>query len=299
MSKEKIKIAGGFIKVPNIILYNENLSLTAKFVYIKMSGLPDTNLYNKTAIRTICKIGIKRLDSCISELLEEDVIREPINYTTRSKYYDFVKFYGDSDFCLVPHKTLKMNSLHINEKMTKIIQDSIDYAPTLQWWLEKTKLSGRQFNNLERSLADLGYKINKKRKMPRQIPLFGADAPIIKKEKIKRKVNPTVAKDPDFEKFYSEYPRKKSKSLARAEWDKLTPVQKDRVFEVLPLWIERCKRIKAKEGTVRFVNYPNTFLSTEIFEDDTDEWEDRKESPNKKVPFVLTESRFDGTQQKF
>lgn len=70
---------------------------------------------------------------------------------------------------------------------------------------------------------------------------------------------------PDFEAFWSLYPRRVSKKDAQAAWDKLTPEQKFAAVESLPIHV-RYWHISGTGG--EFLPYPATWLRGERWTDE-------------------------------
>lgn len=300
----------GFTKISDEVLKDSNLSLRSKFMLAKATNVKEGWKFNKAGVMYITNFGRKACESSLRELESNGycVITKAVGRTpskiifTASKQKQNMKAKDlKDDFTMVHNKILCSSKISVSAKilLAILMSEKEEYVFSKKELMCIANIRKDTLNKLLKELDSIGFTIEtiKKRKNEmKQMPLFGDNKPIKQKVKIKRKSNETPAADQDFEKFYQEYPRKKNKSLARVEWNKLSPIQKAKILEVMPNWIEYCKVLKSK-GESRFINYPNTFISKEIFEDDVNEWKE-VEPILKVVKSRVVDGNTDWTQSK-
>lgn len=96
----------------------------------------------------------------------------------------------------------------------------------------------------------------------------------------KRAHRPVQAQtDPDFEAFWSLYPRKVAKPAARRAWSGINATDKAQILRVLPAWADSWK---GKDPT--FIPHPSTWLNQQRWQDDVQVAVPKQSSMPQNVP---------------
>ena len=124
------------------------------------------------------------------------------------------------------------------------------------------------------SLSDLGICILQKRQLHLTETANGNDVKvkpipdtlqIINTDTVEGAVAVVVDKEFEFNKFWQLYPRKQSKASALKSWNKVKPLEYDKIFESLPVFIKSEQWTKSNG---EFIPYPATWLNQQRWNDE-------------------------------
>jgi hypothetical protein len=71
--------------------------------------------------------------------------------------------------------------------------------------------------------------------------------------------------DPDFERFWSDYPRRVGKKAARQAWNQLTADERTRALDAVPVFAAEQQR---RGDEIKFTPHPATWLNGRRFDDE-------------------------------
>ena len=236
---KKDKLLKSFTMIPNLILYDPNLSPAAKSLYAILASFSEGWIIRKSHLVTLSSSGMFSLKSAWSELVKR-------GYMVVKQHRNEQGLYCGSDTTLFAEPTFFDEKL-LEPAVTNDSEPMVENRPTVD--VENT-IRDREYRSAgERSVAD-----------KQLIRLTNNNTKITNIKKYKKDL------ESDFERFWDVYPRRVAKGAAKRAFEKAT---KGKDVDSI---IEGAKRYSAyvmNNGTEeKYQAHPSKWLNSEQWDDE-------------------------------